>query len=70
MDGGKIFGIIVAVFVVIYLLVKFFEGNNRKNGALVVGGSKNQKLGVIGLIVMLFGILGLTNYVKNLDNLL
>jgi hypothetical protein len=70
MDGPIILAIILGVFIVIYLLVKFFEGDNRKNGALVVGGSKNQKLGVIGLIVMLFGILGLTNYVKNLDNLL
>ena len=70
MDGLGIFGIILAGFIFIYGVVKFFADKNRKNGALVVGGSKNQKLGVIGLIVMLLGILGLSNYVKNLDNLL
>ena len=62
MEGFAI-GLIIAAIVVVLFLV---SGVGQKSG----GGSKNQKLGVIGLIVMLFGILGLTNYVKNLDNLL
>jgi hypothetical protein len=60
MQGFAIALIIIGVLVVIFLL----SGVGQK------GGSKNQKLGVIGLIVMLLGILGLSNYVKNLDNLL
>lgn len=61
MQGFEIALIIVAVFLVIFLL----SGVGQKGGSI-----KNQKLGVIGLIVMLLGILGLSNYVKNLDNLL
>ena len=65
---APIIGFLLAILGLLVLGGVASAFKSRNHG--LSGGSKNQKLGVIGLIVMLLGILGLSNYVKNLNNLL
>ena len=54
-----IFLIILAVF---GLLAMLSSGNPNHSG----GGSR-QKFGIVGLLIFLFGILGISNYFQNIN---
>jgi len=54
--------IVLIVFLVIFLLIGMSVMGGNSNQGLYSGGNKKGKLGVVGLVVALFGILGLSNY--------
>lgn len=59
--------LIVIVPVAVLIVVAAIRGARRHQGALISGGKKlNKKLGLASLIIMLLGILGLTNLVNPL----
>lgn len=59
MDGGLVVLIIVVV-VVLFMLTAV--GGSSSQG--LSSGSKKGKFGVVGLVVALFAILGLSNYLQ------
>lgn len=59
MGGLGIFAIIVLIIIMLAII---FRGENPNHG--LGGGSKKGKFGVVGLVVALFGILGLSNYLQ------
>jgi len=59
MGGLGILGIIILIIVILAFI---FGGENPNYG--LGGGSKKGKFGVVGLVVALFGILGLSNYLQ------
>ena len=61
MDPGYIF---LIVFAVIILVIFMSAGGGNRNQGLSGGGSKKGKFGLVGLVVALFGILGLSNYLQ------
>ena len=59
MDPGFVF---LIVFGVIILLIGMSVMGGNSSQGLYSGGNKKGKLGVVGLVVALFAILGLSNY--------
>lgn len=60
MDPGFIFLIVFAV-IILGIFMSSMGGNSNQG---LSGGSKKGKFGVVGLVVAIFGILGLSNYLQ------
>ena len=61
MDAGYI---VLIVFAIIILVIGMSAMGGSSNQGLYSGGSKKGKFGLVGLVVALFGILGLSNYLQ------
>ena len=61
MDAGFI---VLIVFAVVILVIGMSAMGGNSNQGLYSGGSKKGKFGVVGLVVALFAILGISNYIK------
>ena len=61
MDAGFI---VLIVFAIIILVIGMSAMGGNSNQGLYSGGSKKVKLGVVGLVIALFGILGFSNFIK------
>jgi hypothetical protein len=62
MDGGVIALIVIVVIIVVFM----FSPLAGRGQGLYAGGSKKGEVGVVGLLVVLFGILGLSNYLQTI----
>lgn len=61
MDGG-----VIALIVIVVLIVVFMFSPLAGRGQGLSGGSKKGEVCVVGLVVVLFGILGLSNYLQTI----
>lgn len=63
MDGGIIALLIVALIAVFFGATAI--GGNSNFGSQ--GGGARKKFGIVGLLIFLFGILGISNYFQNIN---